>query len=267
LKIDEEFERMKPIVLGELIQAKVRQGKIDEGMKITESLIEATEGSWFFVRLKGWIQHEAGKFEDSAKTYQSVIEKLEADKEMKDELRDSLVESTRYILSGVYMEMNQIDKSAEQLQVLLKKHPDSATYNNDLGYIWADHGKNLDESEKMIRKAIEEDRKKRKEAIAKQELSPEDDHDNAAYIDSLGWVLYKKKQYAEAKKHLQEAVKDKEGQHVEIMDHLADVHMALGEKDEAIAVWKQALDTDPQTKRDHKRMEEVRKKLKAAQGK
>ncbi|HEV3143292.1 MAG TPA: tetratricopeptide repeat protein [Gemmataceae bacterium] len=54
---------------------------------------------------------------------------------------------------------------------------------------------------------------------------------------------------------------------MEILDHLADVHMALGEKAEAIDVWKKALDTDPETKRDHKRMEEIRKKLKAAQGK
>src|SRR5262249_28055204 len=152
-------------------------------------------------------------------------------------------------LSGVYIEMNEVDKCAEQLQTLLKKHPDNATYNNDLGFIWADHDKNLDEAEKMIRKAIEEDRKQRKENAA--ELTPDEDKDNAAYIDSLGWVLYKKKQYAEAKKYLQNATKEKDGQHVEILDHLADVHMALGEKTEAVAIWKKALDTDPETKRDH----------------
>ena len=46
----------------------------------------------------------------------------------------------------------------EELQTLLKKKPNNPTYNNDLGYIWADHDMNLEESEKLIRKAIEEER-------------------------------------------------------------------------------------------------------------
>jgi Tfp pilus assembly protein PilF len=80
-------------------------------------------------------------------------------------------------------------------------------------------------------------------------------------LDSLGWVLYKKKQFADAKKYLVEASQAPEGQHVEILSHLGDVHWALGEKSEAISVWKKALDTENQGKRDTARKEAVRKKL------
>ena len=62
----------------------------------------------------------------------------------------------------VYLDLNQVDKSAEQLKILLDKEPDNPTYNNDLGYIWADHDMNLEEAEKLIRKALDEDRKRRK---------------------------------------------------------------------------------------------------------
>src|SRR5207244_3264653 len=114
------------------------------------------------------------------------------------------------------------------------------TYHNDLGYIWADHDKNLDESEKLIRKAVEMDREERKKLKEEGLLDADDDRDNSAYLDSLAWVLYKKKNYAEAKKYLLEAIKSDDGKHAEIYDHLADVHIALGEKKEAVEVWKKA---------------------------
>ena len=140
----------------------------------------------------------------------------------------------RYALSGIYVEKEDIDKGAEQMKILLKSDPDNPVFLNDLGFIWADHGKNFDESEKMIRKAIEESRKNRKKI---ENLPKEDDHDNSAYLDSLGWVLFKKKQYAEAKKELLEAIKYEDGKHIEIFDHLADVHMAMGDTPAAIKVW------------------------------
>ena len=105
----------------------------------------------------------------------------------------------RYILSGVYVDLKQIDKAAEQLETLLKDDPDNPTYLNDLGFIWADHDMKLDEAEKLIRKAIDKDREQRKKI---EDLPKDEDDDNAAYLDSLGWVLYKKKEYKEAKKYL-----------------------------------------------------------------
>jgi tetratricopeptide (TPR) repeat protein len=262
---DEKMKEFQVLVVQEkLIRITAKLGKIDEALKMTDELLSKSDDFWYFLEVKASVLHEAGKYKEAAEAYQSVLEKLDKAEGLKPEAKDDEMDSVRYALSGVYVELNDLDKCTEQLQILLKRHPDSATYNNDLGFIWADHDKNLDEAEKMIRKAIDLERKQRK---GNAELLPEEDKDNAAYIDSLGWVLYKKKQYAEAKKYLEEAVKEKEGQHVEILDHLADVHMALGEKDQAISVWKKALDTDPDTKRDHKRMEEIRKKLKTAQGK
>jgi hypothetical protein len=49
---------------------------------------------------------------------------------------------------------------------------------------------------------------------------------------------------------------------VEILDHLAETHMALGEKTEAIAVWKKALTQEVTTPRDKQRKVAIEKKLK-----
>src|SRR6202042_2310314 len=98
---------------------------------------------------------------------------------------------------------------ADLLRILLKDKPDDPVYNNDLGYLLADNDRDLDQAETLIRKALDEDRKQRQ---ANPELAPDDDRDLAAYLDSLGWVLYKQERYAEAKKCLVEAAEDEDGQ-------------------------------------------------------
>ena len=162
------------------------------------------------------------------------------------------------------MELKQIDKSAEQLEILMKDDPDNPTFLNDLGFIWADHDMKVDEAEKLIRKAIDKDREQRKKI---DDLPKDEDVDNAAYLDSLGWVLFKQKKYAEAKKELLAATKLEEGKHIEIMDHLADVHMALGEKAEAVKVWKEALAGENLTRREKDRKKVIEQKLAGAEKK
>ena len=72
------------------------------------------------------------------------------------------VHKIRSVLSAIYSAAHQYDKAEEQLLLILKDDPDDATANNDLGYLWADQNKKLDEAEKLIRKALELDRRQRK---------------------------------------------------------------------------------------------------------
>ena len=258
----DRFRVLKVQVLMQMIRGKAKQGKMDEAMKLVDNLVKALPNSWLPLELKGQVEYEAGKYADATKTWEDLIEKVKEDKRLKDETKEEFIADIQYRLSGVYIDLNQVDKAAAHLKALLEKEPDNPTYNNDLGYIWADHDMNLDQAEKMIRKALDEDRKRRK----KENLNAEDDKDNAAYLDSLGWVLYKKKKYQEAKVPLLQAVKDKEGKHVEIYDHLGDVHMALGEKTEAVAAWKEALKLDTEEKREKDIKTKVEKKLQEATG-
>jgi tetratricopeptide (TPR) repeat protein len=124
----------------------------------------------------------------------------------------------------------------------------------------------LEESEKLIKEALELDKK------AKQKLKDEGKIDeveeNAAYLDSMGWVLFKKKEYKEALEYLKKAAADEdEGNHLEIWDHLGDCHMALGQKQEAIAAWEKALKMEDISKRDGERRRKVSEKLKGAKAK
>jgi tetratricopeptide (TPR) repeat protein len=260
---DDTIKLFKSLVMRRLIQALARQEKIEEATKLVDNLIKRRPGDWMTLELKGWVQREAGDFAAAAKTFEDVLERVRKSKDLTEEEKTDYTERFRYMLSGIYVDAEQIDKATEQLQALLKDDENNPTYNNDLGYIWADHDMNLEESERLIRKAIEEERKQIRKT--QPDIKAEDIKDNPSYLDSLGWVLFKQKKYKEAKDYLIAATKGgKEGEHLEIYEHLGDTHLALGEKAEAVAAWKKALEVAGPTKREQARKAEVEKKIKAA---
>ncbi len=57
---------------------------------------------------------------------------------------------------------------------------------------------------------------------------------------------------------------EKEAQHLEIFDHLGDVHLALGERDLAIKAWQKGLEVVTDNRRDQERKTVVERKLEKA---
>jgi tetratricopeptide (TPR) repeat protein len=256
-----ELQRLKPNVVRQMVLILAKQGKTDKAGELIDKIIKAQPDNPLNQIAKGQFSIEVGKMEDAAAAYQKAIDLIKKDEDLSKEEQEDFIGGLRYTLSGVYTDLKQIDKAAEQLQALLEQHPDDPGYNNDLGFIWADHDLHLAESEKMIRKALEEDKKQKLKA--NPALKPEQVKDNPSYLDSLGWVLYKEKKYEDALTFLREAVKGEGGQSVEIYDHLGEVHLALGQKDEAVAAWKKGLELKTESKREQARKAEIEKKVKA----
>lgn len=250
--------RLKPVVFRRMVLCQSRLGEVDKAIERVEKLYKDQPDNWLNLELKARILREVGRTADAEKAYQDLIVKIDLDKRLGKEEKEEFLEETKYTLSNVYVELKKIDKAADILKALVEKNPDNPTYHNDLGYIWADNDLNLEEAEKLIRKAIEIERVLRKKI---KNLKPEFDKDNSAYLDSLAWVLFKKKNYVEAKKLLVEAIKDEEGQHIEILDHLGDIHYAMGEKAEATKVWKDALNFAGSSKREQDKKKEVENKI------
>ena len=80
---------------------------------------------------------------------------------------------------------------------------------------------------------------------------------NGYFLDTLGWVQYKKKEYNLAVKNLQRAVSIQPNSS-EIMDHLCDCYYKMGRKKEAFFEWNRALRFDADTNLKQK----INKKIK-----
>jgi tetratricopeptide (TPR) repeat protein len=250
-------ERLRPEVREIYIKSVAKQGKYDQAIKMVDDLLKKND-DWIERQLKGWVFQEAGKLDDAAKVYEDVIREVDKDTRFSQKQKDTFIERFRYDLSTVYIDLKKIDRATEHLEYLLKKRPENPGFYNDLGYVWADNGMKLDEAEKLIRKAIDLDRERRKKS---PKFDPKTDQDSGAYLDSLGWVLFKQKKAKEAKDWLLKAIEDKKAQHLEIYDHLGDVHMALGERDLAIQAWEKGLKFSTDHRRDQERKSVVEKKL------
>ncbi len=261
-----EMGSAKSLAIERMIQSKARRGDHDEALNMADAVIKLEKGGWYSLQLKGYVLREAGKYDQAIDVYSDALKKLEADKKLKEEEKATITRNVRYMLTGLHVENKEIEKAADILKALVKEVPDSATYKNDLGFIWADNDLNLEESEKLIREALDLDAKARAAALKEKKIDAEEAKKaNAAYQDSLGWVLYKNKKYDEAIKLLTEASLDEEeGQHMEIWDHLADAYLAKKDAKKAIELWSKALKFEDQSKRDGERRKKITEKMRKA---
>jgi tetratricopeptide (TPR) repeat protein len=171
----------------------------------------------------------------------------------------------RYTLAGVYSAAKEQEKAEAQLQLILDADPGEARAHNDLGYLWADQNRNLEQAEKLIRKALELDQKQRREGAW---IGLDADLDNAAYIDSLGWVLFRRGQLKEALQELERASKLPGGEDDPVVwDHLGDVLFRSGERARAQQAWKKALELYEveQRRRPDDHYRELKQKLRQAE--
>ena len=128
----------------------------------------------------------------------------------------------RYLLAGLYNEMEDAASSEKELLRILEVMPDHAPSNNDLAYMWADRGVHVERAERMIRLALKAD--------------PQ----SAAYLDSLGWVFYKRGRFEESLEILESAAEKAPDLDPTIWDHLGDACWRLSREAEAIKAWEKA---------------------------
>ena len=114
----------------------------------------------------------------------------------------------------------------KSLRRLIALRPDHAHAYNALGYTFADRNIRLDEARTLIEKALQ--------------LSPDDPH----ILDSMGWVLFRQKDYPKALEVLRKAYAKRP--EVEIAAHLGEVLWAMDRRDEARALWREARGREPE---------------------
>ncbi|HWN93532.1 MAG TPA: tetratricopeptide repeat protein, partial [Methylomirabilota bacterium] len=152
---------------------------------------------------------------------------------------------TNRLTHGFYFELGaaheragKIPEAESYFEKCLKMSPAFPPALNYLGYMWADRGTNLSRARELIEKAVQ--------------LDPT----NAAYLDSLGWVLFKQGHVKEALDPIRKAVELNEEPDATLFDHLGDVYAALKQPEKAQEAWRKSLEVEPN--------KEVEKKLKGA---
>ena len=158
----------------------------------------------------------------------SFYEQIEAYEKAEAALKEGLAidpDNARlyFRLGVVYDKWDKKDASIATMKQVIQFEPDNANALNYLGYTYADMGINLDEAERLIRKALEH--------------KPGD-----GYItDSLAWVYYKRGQYEKALPLLEEASRLVPDDPI-VKEHLGDVYSKLGMTAKALQSYRQSIE-------------------------
>ena len=121
--------------------------------------------------------------------------------------------------------LGRLDVLEQDLLRVIEIDPGNADAMNALGYTLADQTDRHDEALILIERALE--------------IKPNE----AAFIDSLGWVQYRLENYKDAVTNLRKALLLFDND--EVAAHLGEVLWVSGEQQEARNVWQKALDARP----------------------
>jgi len=221
-----------------LASALEMDGHTDEALAAAKKAAQTSEDSPRLAGRVGWVLYHAERLDDAYQFYSNLVERFDS-KHDSPEIRDA-VRDARLILSNVCVLRDQFPEAIEWLQQVLDEFPGDIAALNDLGYLWADRGEHVQRAHEMIREAVDGD--------------PE----NAAYRDSLGWVLYRLGRLDESVVELEKAAAGEPDP--VILDHLGDVYSDLQKPDKAKDAWQRSVEVFKE-QGDDEGAEKVQKKI------
>lgn len=133
--------------------------------------------------------------------------------------------STLSTLGIIYDNLGMNDACEQLYKEALGYYPDNILLLNNYAYHLAEINKDLDAANKMSKYTIEKE------------------PDNPSYLDTYGWILYKQKDYKNAAKYIEKAIRL--GSNAVLLEHLGDIYEAMGEIVKALKYWKQSLEENP----------------------
>lgn len=147
--------------------------------------------------------------------------------------------------SKVYMFMGDILHGMGQKKEAYMAYDSCLVYNpdqieclNNYAYFLSTENRDLKRAEQMSYKTIKAE------------------PDNATFLDTYAWILYKEERYEEARIYIDQVMKaDPDNVTGVLNDHAGDIYIKLGLTAEAVGFWKKALEDDTVN------ADEIRKKI------
>jgi len=184
-------------------------------------------------------QREAKQSQQAVATFEEALHEAQLDED------DEVINAKFYFNYGAAAEQAGLyEKAADLLRKSISLDPaSSAEAYNYIGYMWADHNMHLDEAEAMIKRALERE------------------PNNASYLDSLGWVEFRKGKFDQALSDLLRAAKTVERDDPVVFEHIGDTYLKLNRVREALDAWQKALALDPKNKTLADKIEATKKTI------
>jgi tetratricopeptide (TPR) repeat protein len=216
---------------------------IEHLTKVTE-LDPENENAWLY----------AGEAYFQMAKYHEAIDLIERGMEYHDDDYDLL-----FLLGLSYNRIDDLDRATEYLGKAVDMQPEGVnalamlalTYDSQQEYETSDSlygvALLLDPENHLILNnysySLAEREKNLEQALEMSKLAVEQQPENGAYLDTLGWIYFRMGELDLAKKYVREAI-DAGSASAVVHDHMGDIYYHLHEYDKAMEYWKKALELD-----------------------
>jgi len=191
-------------------------GRTEEAIEHLDAMLMGSQSDGSLVRIyisKGELLRSARRYEQALEVFNTALGIVPGNSDL------------LYSRALVAEKLGRIDLLEADIRTILKTEPDNAHALNALGFTLSDQTDRYQEAYGYIKRAIE--------------IMPDD----AAIIDSWGWVHYRLGEYDKAIDLLRKALSHFND--AEIAAHLGEVLWVSGNQEEATSVWNQALEKSP----------------------
>ncbi|MCR5163489.1 MAG: tetratricopeptide repeat protein [Thermoguttaceae bacterium] len=232
----------------DLVRVLASLGKVDEAQKRIQAERRKDPDYLEAAILESLLFHQIGKNDEACANLRQVL----------DEVADNYsAEINRKAVLGVKLQLSNLEdirgnarEAEELLRQALDEFPDNLSAKNSLAYFWACRNENLQQAREYSEETLKE--------------SP----DESMYQDTLAWVYYRLGEFEKAQELLLKASKDLDDPVV--FSHLADVSLALNQKEKAIQYFNQSMKLFQESKQKHRSVdprdeEHVKTQLKSLQ--
>lgn len=131
----------------------------------------------------------------------------------------------KFLLASTWSSLEMFLRSDSLFEELLKTDEKDATVMNNYAY-------SIVEREHFTKKQLKYARKLSRRSL---KLKP----DNAAFLDTYGWIWYRLERYRKARKYINKSIKVKSDNPV-VLDHLGEVYLKSGKAKEARMMFERA---------------------------
>ncbi|MCC8425227.1 tetratricopeptide repeat protein [Mucilaginibacter sp. UR6-11] len=206
---------------GQIYETREQLVRIELSNNDMDGVIRDGEVALSFFPNQGWMNYYVGTAWLQKKDYKKALSYLKNTTSL--EFQDKELLSLSYSqLGDCYHAMQNNKSSDESYDKSLSYNPDNRYTLNNYAYYLSIRGEQLDKAAQMAKHA--------------NELEA----NNASFEDTYAWILFKQKNYKEAKAWMERALTDGKNKSAVQAEHYGDILFYLGDTDAAVQNWKKA---------------------------
>ncbi len=204
----------------------------DKVIEICRPAQEYNPEEMAFYYYQGFAQYMKHDNDEALKTFRKGVSQIKPDS------NPDLVADFYAVMGDILHEKGMDKEAYEAYDSCLQWKPDYAPALNNYAYYLSENNKDLKKAEQMSYKTVK--------------AEPE----NATFLDTYAWILFKQERYEEARIYIDQVMKYDTSLSGTVLEHAGDIYFSVGDQSKALDYWQQAAKAGNDSKLLKKKIEQ-----------